>query len=110
MKKVLVGFALVLFLLLPLGSAQASSSPSWKTCGKVHFSGDDWIISEAKIVGCRKALKVTRVIANRPGYPTCDTAQHCQIEGFSCEIENQRKKVICVRGEARIRMRPARQN
>lgn len=108
MKKVLVGCVLVLFL-LPVGSAEASSSPSWKTCGQVHFAGDDWISSEAKAVGCRKALKVTRVIANRPGYPTCDTATHCQIEGFSCEIDNLNKKVICASGEARIRMRPAQQ-
>jgi hypothetical protein len=109
MKK-LVLVVLALVLLIPAGSAQASSSPSWKQCGKVHFAGKDWIRSEAKAVGCRKALKVTRVIASRPGYPTCDTATHCQIEGFSCEIENLSKRVICVSGEARIRMRPAHQD
>ena len=109
MKRSIALLALMLPLLGVTGSAQASS-PDWKTCGQVHYQGKNWLRAEAKSVGCRKALKVTRVFANGSLDRLCDTATHCVIEGFDCRIDNLLNKVLCKRGEARVRMRPARRH
>jgi|SRR5215203_1387577 len=109
MKRSIALLALLLPLLGVAGSAEASTT-AWKTCGKVHYDGDNWLRAEAKSVGCRKALKVTRIFANEDLDRLCDTATHCVIEGFDCRIDNILNKVLCKRGEARVRMRPVQRH
>src|SRR6476659_3897514 len=105
MKRSIALLVLLFALLAVTGSAQASTT-AWKTCGQVHYDGDNWLRAEAKAVGCSTALKVTRIFSNEDLDRLCDTATHCEIEGFDCRIDDILNKVICVRGEARVRMRP----
>ena len=107
MKK-LVLVVLALALLIPVGSAQADSSASWKQCGEQQWLRSNYFKVEAQAYGCGQARKLMRSLRTEALKGTCDTMSVCVVEGFNCKTLRAKEKILCSRDESRVRLRKGR--
>ncbi len=96
---------LVGLLAMPASSPAVGSTP-WKDCRQLHYQGERWVQTEARLVGCKLALRITRRVAFHPSHKDCPSLEGCELLGFKCPFIEDSGKIVCFKGKARTRMRP----
>jgi hypothetical protein len=104
-KSLGIAFAALALGLVLTGSAQASGSQDWQSCGEQHWVRVNYFRVEAKAIPCEQAREVTAAFRQTVLHGTCEALNRCQVEGFDCQTFKTTERILCVKATARIRMR-----